>query len=83
MDGSIHPSKHLMYHYLKKVKFVPYVDLLEQPERIFRIYANNRESVYSFEEYEDNKGIIKARMKEIQEMYKDNKLIKKAVNANM
>ena len=82
MDGSIHPNKHLMYHYLKKRDYESFMKLIEQTESIFALYSKNSIEVYSFEEYEDVSGMIKDSIKGLDKTYSHNEIIKKVVEAN-
>jgi hypothetical protein len=82
MDGSIHPHKHLMYHYLKTRDFESFIRLIEQTESIFTLYSKNNINVYSFEEYEDVSGKVAKNIREIDKRYSNNEIVKKVVEAN-
>jgi hypothetical protein len=82
MDGSIHPNKHLLYHYLKKRDYESFIRIVEQTESIFALYSKNSIDVYSFEEYEDISGMVKDSIRELDKTYSHNEIIKKVIEAN-
>jgi hypothetical protein len=82
MDGVTHPSGHLLYHYLKRRNYWYFLKVLESTEDIYSIYSNGNNKVYSFEEYEDTNGMVKERMIELDNTYRDKELLNKVIAAN-
>jgi len=82
MDGSTHPNGHLLYHYLKRRKYLNFIKVIEETEDIFSLFSNGNSKVYSFEEYEDKDGMVKERIEELSKAYKDKDILKKVIEAN-
>jgi len=82
MDGSTHPNGHLLYHYLKRRKYLNFIKVIEETEEIFSLFSKGNSKVYSFVEYEDKDGMIKERVKELSKAYKDKDILKKVIEAN-
>ncbi len=82
MDGSIHPNGHLLYHYLKRRNYWYFLKVLEDTEDIYSLYSNRNNKVYSFKEYEDTNGMVKARMEELRNIHSDMGILKKVMDAN-
>ncbi len=81
MDGSTHPNGHLLYHYLKRRKYLNFIKVIEETEDIFSLFSKGNK-VYSFIEYEDKDGMVKERIKELSKAYKDKDILKKVIEAN-
>jgi len=82
MDGSIHPHKHLLYHYLKQREDGEFVRILEQTKDIFSLYSKNSINVYSFEEYEDRHGKTREVIKKLIKTYNNSEIVMTLVKAN-
>ena len=81
-DGSIHPSGHLLYHYLKRRNYWYFLKVLEATKDIYSLYSKGNSKVYSFEEYEDTTGMVKERIEELRNTYQDMEMLKKVIEAN-
>jgi hypothetical protein len=82
MDGVTHPSGHLLYHYLKRRNYWHFLKVLESTEEIYSIYSKGNNKVYSFKEYEDINGMVKERMIELSNTYRNKELLNKVIAAN-
>jgi len=82
MDGSTHPSGHLLYHYLKRRNYLNFIKVIEETEDIFSLFSKGNSKVYSFAEYEDNDGMVKERLEELSKAYRDKDIVKKVREAN-
>jgi hypothetical protein len=82
MDGSTHPNGHLLYHYLKRRKYLNFIKVMEETKDIFYLFSNGNSKVYSFVEYEDKAGMVKNRLEELSKAYNDNDILKKVMEAN-
>ena len=82
MDGSTHPNGHLLYHYLKRRKYLNFIKVMEETKDIFYLFSNGNSKVYSFVEYKDKAGMVKNRLEELSKAYNDNDILKKVMEAN-
>ncbi len=82
MDGSTHPYGHLLYHYLKRRNYWYFLKVLESTKEIYYQFSKGNNKVYSFDEYEDTNGMVKERLKELQDTYGDMEIVKKVIDAN-